>query len=97
METTRGIGLPLFAIYFQKPLILSAYFIDLPAILWPNVIKAGQRKEIFKASISLPCFFILRTVNGLYMLEAQYQPIFIKETFEFHYFLLNNYQRKTTA
>jgi poly-beta-1,6-N-acetyl-D-glucosamine synthase len=37
--------LPLLAIFFKSPLLLMAYFIDLPAIIGPIMVKAIPRKE----------------------------------------------------
>lgn len=73
------IGLPLLAIFFKNPLLLLGYFIDLPAILWPVVIKSSSRKELLKALISIPSFFILRTVNSVYILEALWTEIILKK------------------
>lgn len=73
------IGLPALAIYLGNPLILLAYFIDLPAILWPVLVKAWPRKEVGKALTSIPSFFILRMVNGFYMFEALWTEIVLKK------------------
>jgi len=62
--------LPLLAIGFRNPLFLIGYVIDVPAILIPTVTVAIKRKEVLKVLTSLPAFFILRTVNGIFMLEA---------------------------
>lgn len=64
------IGIPLATIIFRNPLFLLGYLIDAPAIFWPVMIKARERKELSRAILSIPSFFVLRTVNGLYMLEA---------------------------
>lgn len=75
------IGLPVLALYFHNPLFLLGYIIDAPAILWPVIIKAWTRKELPKALISLPCFFVLRTVNGLYLLAALWSEIILNKPF----------------
>lgn len=71
--------LPLFAIFFKNPLLLMGYFIDLPAIFVPIMVKAIPRGEFFRALVSIPCFFILRTVNGIYMLKAIWTEYILKK------------------
>jgi biofilm PGA synthesis N-glycosyltransferase PgaC len=64
--------LPLFAI-FVSPLFLLGYLIDAPAVAVPVLIKAAERGEVWKALASLPSFFVLRTVNSVFMLQAIWQ------------------------
>ena len=66
---TYMLVLPLLAI-FWSPLALLGYVIDFPAIL-PSVLYKGYRRgEFWKALSSIPSFFILRIINGFYMLRA---------------------------
>lgn len=53
---------------FVSPLILIVYIIDLPAIAVPTLVKGVQRSELLRVLISLPCYFILRFVNSIFML-----------------------------
>ena len=62
--------IPILAIVFQNPLFLIGYIIDIPALLVPCLYGAIKRKEVGKTLASLPAFFVLRTVNGLFMLKA---------------------------
>jgi biofilm PGA synthesis N-glycosyltransferase PgaC len=66
--------LPLLAI-FVNPLFLLAYLIDLPALVVPVLYKAVQRKEVGRAITSLPGFFVLRLVNGVFLLKALWREI----------------------
>src|SRR5215213_6774561 len=61
--------IPVLAIVID-PLILSAYLIDAPVVLVPVLWLAVQRREVGRALASLPGFFVLRVVNGGFMLRA---------------------------
>lgn len=52
------------------PRILLAYFIDAPVLLVPLLWSAAARREIGKALVSFPSYFLLRIVNGVFMLSA---------------------------
>ncbi len=75
------IALPLLAIYFRNPLFLLGYVIDVPAVLVPTFTKAVERKEVGKVLASVPAFFILRTVNALFMLEALWSELVLRKRF----------------
>jgi biofilm PGA synthesis N-glycosyltransferase PgaC len=60
---------PLAAI-LVSPLFLLAYLVDFPAVLVPTLVGAWRRKETRLALRSLPAFFVLRLVNGIFMLRA---------------------------
>lgn len=62
--------LPVLAVLFGNPLILLVYLVDVPAIIVPVMVAARRRGEVLRALASFPCFFVLRTVNGFFMLEA---------------------------
>lgn len=74
--------LPLLAIVFRNPLFLIGYFIDIPAILIPTLTVAVKRKEVWKVITSIPAFFVLRTVNGIFMLEAIFSEWVLKKSFK---------------
>lgn len=61
--------LPCLAV-FVSPLFLLGYLIDAPAVAVPVLIKAAERRELGKALASLPSFFVLRTVNSVFLLQA---------------------------
>jgi cellulose synthase/poly-beta-1,6-N-acetylglucosamine synthase-like glycosyltransferase len=52
------------------PLILLAYLIDAPVVMVPVLWHAVERGEVRRALASLPGFFVLRVVNGGFMLGA---------------------------
>ncbi|MBB6625732.1 glycosyltransferase [Nocardioides sp. KIGAM211] len=64
--------IPVLAVVLGNPWFLLAYVIDLPAVLVPVLVRAWPRREVGRALASLPGFFVLRAVNGLYMLEAMW-------------------------
>lgn len=62
--------LPILAILLASPIVLLGYLIDIPVVIVPVLFKARERKEILKALACVPSFFVLRTVNSLFLLEA---------------------------
>ncbi len=61
--------LPLLSV-LVSPLFLLGYLIDAPAVVVPVLVKGWQRKEMARTLTSIPSFFVLRIVNGLFMLKA---------------------------
>jgi biofilm PGA synthesis N-glycosyltransferase PgaC len=74
--------LPLLAIILSNPIILLVYIIDIPVVLVPVLFKARERKEIRKALASIPSFFVLRTFNALFILEALFSEILLNKKFQ---------------
>jgi len=70
--------LPLLAVTLAAPLLLLAYVIDVPAVLVPVLVAARRRGEVLRALASLPSFFVLRTVNGFFMLEALWTEVVLR-------------------
>ncbi len=62
--------LPLLAIVLRNPYILLGYVIDVPAIIVPVMAGALPRGEGRRALMSVPSFFVLRTVNAVFFLLA---------------------------
>lgn len=62
--------LPLLALILWEPWFLLGYVIDVPALLIPLAVGAIPRREFGRALASLPAFFVLRMVNGLFFLSA---------------------------
>jgi cellulose synthase/poly-beta-1,6-N-acetylglucosamine synthase-like glycosyltransferase len=62
--------LPVLAIVFHNPYLLLGYIIDLPIVLVPVLTTAVPRKEVWRALASIPAFFVLRTVNAAFIIEA---------------------------
>ncbi len=73
--------LPILVIWLQNPYLLLGYFIDIPAVLVPTLYKAIPRKEVKLVLTSIPAFFILRTVNAVFMLEAIWSEWIIRKRF----------------
>jgi biofilm PGA synthesis N-glycosyltransferase PgaC len=71
------IVLPLLAI-FVSPLFLLAYLIDAPFVAVPVLWQATERGETGRALVSLPSFFVLRVVNGVFMLRAVWRELVMK-------------------
>lgn len=63
---------------FVSPLFLLGYLIDAPAVAFPVLVKAARRKEVAKALASIPSFFVLRTVNSLFILEALWSEVVLR-------------------
>lgn len=62
--------LPILALVLATPWVLLGYVIDAPAVLVPVVAGAVRRRELGRALVSVPAFFVLRTVNALFFLKA---------------------------
>ncbi|MCA9346945.1 glycosyltransferase, partial [Candidatus Saccharibacteria bacterium] len=75
------IVLPVLAIVLKNPLFLLGYIIDIPAVIIPTLFTAYKRKETWLLIKSIPSFFILRTVNGIFMLEAIWNELIRKKRF----------------
>jgi len=70
--------LPILAVVLQAPWILLVYVIDVPAVIVPVLVAARRRGEIGRALASLPSFFVLRSVNGFYMVEAMVTELVLR-------------------
>jgi biofilm PGA synthesis N-glycosyltransferase PgaC len=69
--------LPALAIAIH-PAILLAYLVDLPVVAVPVLIQASRRREVRRALMSLPSFFVLRVVNGVFMLSAMWRELVMR-------------------
>ena len=69
--------LPLLAILVD-PAFLLAYLIDAPFVLVPVLWQAAERGEAGRAVASLPSFFVLRVVNGVFMLRALWRELVVR-------------------
>jgi biofilm PGA synthesis N-glycosyltransferase PgaC len=67
-------------VFFVSPIFLLGSFIDLPAILVPVMYKAWQRGEVRKALASLPGFYVLRVVSGVFVLLAFWNEIILRKS-----------------
>ncbi len=69
--------IPLLAI-LARPAYLLGYLIDAPVVMVPVLAQAVERREVGRTLASLPSFFVLRTVNGWFMLRAVWQEIVLR-------------------
>jgi poly-beta-1,6-N-acetyl-D-glucosamine synthase len=72
---------PLLAIVFNNPWLLLGYVIDVPALLVPVTLAGFRRGELVRAWSSFPAFFVLRTVNALFFMEAVWSEWIRRKTF----------------
>jgi cellulose synthase/poly-beta-1,6-N-acetylglucosamine synthase-like glycosyltransferase len=68
---------PLSALFFMEPAILLMYVLDGPALLAPVLSKAASRGEFWRATASIPSFFVIRIVNCFFVLEAIWSEFII--------------------
>ena len=73
--------LPVLAIALANPWLLLGYVIDVPAIAVPVLAAAAKRREMRRALVSLPCFFVIRTVNAMFFLKAIWVELVMKRSF----------------
>lgn len=69
--------LPILAV-LVSPWVLVAYLIDAPVVLVPVLWQAVSRREIRRALASFPSFFVLRIVNGFFMLSAVWRELVMR-------------------
>jgi poly-beta-1,6-N-acetyl-D-glucosamine synthase len=69
--------LPLLAILLASPVMLLGYVLDAPAVLVPIVLVAWKFGRLRQALASVPAFFVLRTVNGIFLLEALWKEFVV--------------------
>ena len=60
------------------PLFLLAYLVDAPFVLVPVLWQAAERGETRRALASFPSFFVLRIVNGVFMLGALWRELVLR-------------------
>jgi cellulose synthase/poly-beta-1,6-N-acetylglucosamine synthase-like glycosyltransferase len=73
--------LPVLAIVLGNPWILLGYVIDIPAVAVPVLVGASKRGETSRALLSLPAFFVLRTVNAMHFLKAAWLELVMNRPF----------------
>jgi cellulose synthase/poly-beta-1,6-N-acetylglucosamine synthase-like glycosyltransferase len=71
--------LPLLTL-FVHPVFLLGYIIDLPAVAVPVVASGIKRGELGRVLASLPCFFVMRFVNAVFMLRAIWSELVAGKT-----------------
>jgi len=67
--------LPVLAVLFRNPYWLLGYVIDVPAIVIPVLAGALPRNEGRRALVSVPSFFVLRTLNAVFFLGAVWAEV----------------------
>lgn len=73
--------LPILAVTLRNPWLLIGYIIDVPAVAVPVLVGAARRGETRKALVSLPAFFVLRTVNAWHFLRAAWLELVMRRSF----------------
>ena len=73
--------LPILALALANPWILLGYIVDVPALAVPVIAGAARRGEVGRALLSLPAFFVLRTVNAVFFLHAAFQEMVLGRSF----------------
>jgi poly-beta-1,6-N-acetyl-D-glucosamine synthase len=68
---------PLLAL-LVSPLLLLVYLVDAPVVLIPALVKGRERGELGRTLASLPSFFVVRIVNGYFMLRALWLELVVK-------------------
>jgi biofilm PGA synthesis N-glycosyltransferase PgaC len=63
------IVIPLLAV-LVAPAFLIGYVMDAPVVLMPVALDAYRRRELRRALVSFPAYFVLRMFNGVMMLSA---------------------------
>jgi cellulose synthase/poly-beta-1,6-N-acetylglucosamine synthase-like glycosyltransferase len=71
--------LPALAIAIDRGILL-AYLIDAPVVTVPVVVQASRRRELRRALVSLPSFFVLRIVNSVFMLSALWRELVLRRS-----------------
>jgi cellulose synthase/poly-beta-1,6-N-acetylglucosamine synthase-like glycosyltransferase len=61
-----------------SPIALVAYLVDAPVVLLPVLWSAIGRGEVRRAVASFPSFFVLRFVNGGFMLSAIWRELVLR-------------------
>ncbi len=69
--------LPLLGL-FVNPLFFLGYVVDTPAVLVPVLAHAARRREVGLALASIPSFWVLRLVNGLFFLKACWSELIMR-------------------
>lgn len=73
--------LPLLTLALASPILLLAYVLDLPAVIVPVLFAAWQHKRIKTSLASLGAFFVLRLVNGVFLLQALWKEFVMRQSF----------------
>ncbi|MGB3940050.1 MAG: glycosyltransferase family 2 protein [Candidatus Manganitrophaceae bacterium] len=61
-----------------SPLFLLSYIIDTPAVLVPVLVQATRRREVGRALASIPAFWVMRLVTGVFFLKALWNELILK-------------------
>jgi hypothetical protein len=59
--------------------VLLAYVIDAPVVMVAVLWEAFGRGEARRALLSFPAFFVLRFVNGFFMLAALWRELIVRQ------------------
>jgi len=69
---------PLLAVLFMNPLFFLAYVLDAPVVLIPVLLASGGKRRVGEVLASVPAFFVLRTVNSVFLREAVWSELIMR-------------------
>lgn len=69
---------PLLTLLFMNPVFFLAYVLDAPVVIIPVLLAAGGNRKIGEVLASVPAFFVLRTVNSMFILEALWSEVVLR-------------------
>lgn len=70
--------IPLLALLFMNPLFFLAYVLDAPVIIIPVLLASGGNRRVGEVLASVPAFFVVRTVNSLFILGALWSEVVLR-------------------
>jgi hypothetical protein len=74
--------LPILALALGNPWLLLGYVIDIPAVAGPGALSAQRNAaRTRQALLSLPAFFLIRTINAAHFLRAAWLELVMKRSF----------------
>jgi hypothetical protein len=62
--------IPALVLLLRDPALLLLYVLDMPLILVPVLVEARDRREVGKALVSFPAFFVTRMLGSIFTLRA---------------------------
>ena len=69
---------PLLTLLFMNPLFFLVYVLDAPVVLIPVLLASGGNRRVGEVLASMPAFFVLRTVNSVFILEALWSEVVLR-------------------
>jgi biofilm PGA synthesis N-glycosyltransferase PgaC len=73
--------IPALVLLLKDPALLLLYVLDMPLILVPVLVEARQRREVGKALVSFPAFFVTRMLGSIFTLRALWAELVRNRSF----------------